>query len=32
MTVDTANIDVARVKLSIAMINLGADLGVIPSA
>lgn len=32
MTVDTNNIDVARVKLSIAMINLGADLGVIPSA
>ena len=32
MTIDTASIDVARVKVSIAMVNLGADLGVIPSA
>jgi len=32
MTIDTASIDAARVKVSIAMINLGADLGVIPSA
>ena len=32
MTVDTNSIDVAAVKLSIAMIDLGANLGVIPSA
>jgi hypothetical protein len=32
MTIDTNSIDAARIKVSIAMINLGADLGVIPSA
>jgi hypothetical protein len=32
MTIDTNSIDAARVKVSIAMINLGAELGVIPSA
>jgi hypothetical protein len=32
MTIDTNNIDVARIKVSIAVVNMGADLGVIPSA
>jgi len=32
MTIDTNNIDAARVKLSIAVVNMGADLGSIPSA
>lgn len=32
MTIDTNNIDAARIKVSIAVVNLGADLGVIPSA
>jgi hypothetical protein len=32
MTIDTNSIDVARIKVSIAVVNLGADLGVIPSA
>ncbi len=31
MTIDTNNIDAARVKLSIAVVNMGADLGTIPS-
>ena len=32
MTIDTNNIDVARIKVSIAVVNLGAELGTIPSA
>lgn len=32
MTIDNNNTDAARVKLSIAVINMGADLGTIPSA
>ena len=32
LTIDTASTDVARVKISLAVINMGADLGVIPSA
>lgn len=31
MTVDSNNVDAARVKLSIAVVNMGADLGTIPS-
>ena len=32
LTIDTAATDAGRVKISIAVINMGADLGVIPSA
>jgi hypothetical protein len=32
MTINTNSIDVARMKVSIAVVNMGADLGVIPSA
>lgn len=32
MTVNTASIDAARMKVSIAVVNMGANLGVIPSA
>ena len=32
LTIDTAATDAARVKVSIAVINMGADLGVVPSA
>lgn len=32
MTIDTNGIDAARIKVSIAVVNLGAELGVIPSA
>lgn len=32
MTIDNNSTDAARVKLSIAVINMGADLGTIPSA
>lgn len=31
MTIDSNNIDAARVKLSIVVVNMGADLGTIPS-
>jgi hypothetical protein len=32
LTIDSAATDAARVKVSIAVINMGADLGVVPSA
>ncbi len=32
MTIDTNNTDVARVKIALSVINMGADLGTIPSA
>lgn len=32
LTVNTNSIDVARVKVSLAVVNMGADLGAIPSA
>jgi len=32
LTLNSANIDAARVKISLAVVNMGADLGVIPSA
>lgn len=32
MTIDTNSTDVARVKIALATVNMGADLGVIPSA
>lgn len=32
MTIDSNNTDSASVKVSIAVINMGADLGVVPSA
>lgn len=32
MTIDSNNTDLASVKVSIAVINMGADLGVVPSA
>ena len=32
MTIDSNNTDVARVKIALAVINMGADLGTIPSA
>jgi len=32
MTINSASIDVARVKVSLAVVNMGADLGTIPSA
>lgn len=32
LTIDTAATDAGRVKISIAVINMGADLGVVPSA
>ncbi len=32
MTIDSNSIDVARVKVALAVINMGADLGTIPSA
>ena len=32
LTIDTNSTDVARVKIALAVINMGADLGVIPSA
>ena len=32
LTLNSASIDVARVKVSLAVVNMGADLGSIPSA
>jgi len=32
LTLNSASIDAARVKVSLAVVNMGADLGVIPSA
>jgi hypothetical protein len=32
LTLNSASIDVARVRVSLAVVNMGADLGVIPSA
>jgi hypothetical protein len=32
MTIDTNSTDVARVKIALAIVNMGADLGVVPSA
>ena len=32
MTIDTSNIDAARIKVLIAVVNMGADQGSIPSA
>ena len=32
LTIDTNATDAARVKVSLAVINMGADLGVVPSA
>ena len=32
MTINSADIDAARVKVSLAVVNMGADLGTIPSA
>jgi len=32
LTIDTNSTDVARVKISLAVLNMGADLGTIPSA
>lgn len=32
MTIDTNSTDAARVKIVLAVINMGADLGVVPSA
>lgn len=32
MTVDTNNTDVARVKIVLALLDMGAELGVVPSA
>jgi hypothetical protein len=32
MTIDTNSTDVARVKIALATVNMGADLGAIPSA
>ena len=32
LTVNSNSIDVARVKVSLAVVNMGADLGTIPSA
>ena len=32
MTIDTNSTDVARVKIALAVVNMGADLGVVPSA
>jgi hypothetical protein len=32
LTINTNSIDVARVKVSLAVVNMGADLGTIPSA
>lgn len=32
LTINSASIDVARVKVSLAVVNMGADLGSIPSA
>ena len=32
MTIDSAATDAARVKISLAVLNMGADLGVVPSA
>jgi hypothetical protein len=32
MTVNSNSLDVARVKVSLAVVNMGADLGVVPSA
>lgn len=32
MTIDSNNTDVALVKVALAVINMGADLGVVPSA
>jgi len=31
MTINSANIDVARIKVSLAVVNMGADLGSIPN-
>jgi hypothetical protein len=32
MTINSADIDAARIKVSLAVVNMGADLGTIPSA
>jgi hypothetical protein len=32
LTINSNSIDVARVKVSLAVVNMGADLGTIPSA
>jgi hypothetical protein len=32
LTLNSANVDVARVKIQLAVINMGADQGVVPSA
>lgn len=32
MTINSNSLDVARVKISLAVVNMGADLGVVPSA
>lgn len=32
LTINSASIDAARVKISLAVVNMGADLGSIPSA
>jgi len=32
MTLNSASIDAARVKVSLAVVNMGADLGTVPSA
>lgn len=32
MTLNSANVDAARVKISLAVVNMGAELGEIPSA
>ena len=32
LTINSNSIDVARVKISLAVVNMGADLGTIPSA
>jgi hypothetical protein len=32
MTLNSASIDAARIKVSLAVVNMGADLGTIPSA
>jgi hypothetical protein len=32
LTLNSASIDVARVKISLAVVNMGAELGTIPSA
>jgi hypothetical protein len=32
LTVNSANVDAARIKVSLAVVNMGAELGTIPSA